>query len=462
MAKKISLFSLVMLIVASVDSIRNLASAALFGPSLIFFYLLAALIFLLPTAFVSAELASLFDEEGGIYHWVRKAFGEKWAMVAIWLQWVNTMIWCPTILAFIAGVAAYLIHPDLADNKFYLMGGILIIFWSLTLLNLFGLDVSARLSAICGILGTLAPILLLIALGCFWVAKGAPLQIDLTIRSIFSPGAQYWVSLVAIAASFLGMELAGVHVGDIRNPQKNFPKAIFFSSSIVLSTMLLGSLAIAFVLPAHEINLVAGSMQAIAYFFKSFHAEWLTPIVTVLIVIGSTGGLINWVISPAKGLLHAAEFGFLPPFLRIKNRNGVASNILLVQALVVTLVCSAFLFVPSVNGFYWFLMALSTELYMVMYILMFLSALRLRNRMERKKGSFQIPGSKKGLWVMTLFGLFGCSLTIVVSFVVPPHIEIGSKGAYATLIGASNVIALLPVFLFFRYKKNQAIEKHRT
>ncbi|MBM3191944.1 MAG: amino acid permease, partial [Chlamydiae bacterium] len=120
MYKKISAFSLALLIIAAIDSIRNLPSAALFGSSLIFFFALSALLFLFPTALVAAELTAAFPKEGGVYHWIRLAFGEKMGMIAIWLQWVNTMVWYPTILSFIAATMAYLIDPSLADNKTYL------------------------------------------------------------------------------------------------------------------------------------------------------------------------------------------------------------------------------------------------------------------------------------------------------------------------------------------------------
>src|ERR1700683_2627598 len=104
MTKKISFFSLVILIVAAIDNMRNLPAAALFGSSLPFFFVFSAIVFLIPTALVSAELSAAFPEKGGVYHWVDMAFGKKWAMAAIWLQWINTMVWYPTFLSFVAGV----------------------------------------------------------------------------------------------------------------------------------------------------------------------------------------------------------------------------------------------------------------------------------------------------------------------------------------------------------------------
>ena len=109
MHKKLSLLSIIMITVVSVDSIRNLPAAAKFGEVLITFYVLAAIFFLIPTALVSAELSAKFQCSGGIYTWVKNAFGEKFGLIAIWLQWAENVIWCPTLLSFIAGSVGYVI-----------------------------------------------------------------------------------------------------------------------------------------------------------------------------------------------------------------------------------------------------------------------------------------------------------------------------------------------------------------
>ncbi len=391
MQKKISLFSLVLLVIAAIDSIRNLPSAALFGSALIFFFIFSAVVFLIPTSLVAAELSATFPEKGGVYHWIRTAFGEKTGMLAIWLQWINTMVWYPTILSFIAGTAAYLIDPTLAQNEVYLVSVILIVFWCLTIVNLFGLHISARVNGLCVLIGTMFPMVLLVVLGAIWFFSGQPRQIVVTSETVL-PSLSHstnWISLIAIMAGFVGMELSGVHVNDIRNPQRNFPKAIFYACLFILISMLLGSLAIAYVLPAGQINLVAGVMQVFTNFFDVFNMRWCIPILTLLIVIGSIGGMTNWLISPAKGLLHAAEYKFLPAFFAKKNRYGVASRILIAQALLVSIFCSVFLLVPSINAFYWFLTALSTELYMIMYLLMFCSSRPFASQIRRSSQNLQ-------------------------------------------------------------------------
>jgi glutamate:GABA antiporter len=459
--KKIPLFSLVLLIVAAIDSIRNLPASALFGSALIFFFIFSAIVFLIPTSLVAAELSATFPEKGGVYHWVKTAFGEKWAMVAIWLQWINTMVWYPTILSFIAGTAAYLIDPNLAQNKGYLIACILVVFWGITLINLRGIHMSARVNSICALVGTIFPMFFLIVLGAVWVFGGNPVQISLQPDTLFPSLTQStnWVALIAIMASFLGIELSGVHVNDIAKPQHNFPRAILYSSLFILFSMIFGSLAIAFVLPEKEINLVAGVIQVFSNLFDAFGIRALTPVLTILIVVGSIGGITNWLISPAKGLMHAAEFGYLPRFFIRKNKHAIPQNILICQAVLVSLVCLIFLLVPSVNAFYWFLTALSTELYMIMYVLVFLSAWRLHHKYIDRPKVFKIPGGDYGMWTTCLLGLFGCLCTIIVSFFPPDNVNIGSHTRYILMICAGNVLSIAPVMLFYFYKKRSTRER---
>ena len=451
MKQKISLFSLVLLVVAGIDSIRNLPATAIFGSSLIFFFLFSAVIFLIPISLIAAELSSRYPEQGGVFHWVRHAFGEKAGLFAIWLQWINTMVWYPTILSFIAGTAAYLFDPALAQNKGFLVSVILVVFWGLTLLNMKGINVSARINSICSVIGLLLPMTFLILLGVIWVIMGKPIQIDFSANQIFPTlaGSENWISLIAIMASFLGMELAGVHVGDIANPQKNFPKAMGWAVLILLFTMIFGSLSIASVIPQKEIRLVDGIMQTFTQFFTAFHIPWFIPILTLLIIVGSVGGMINWLISPAKGLLQAAEYGYLPPFFTKKNAEGVPVRILISQAVLVSLVCLAFILMPSINAFYWFLTDLSTELYMIMYILLFSAAYKLGRPKEAL--TYRIPRGSRHL--MCLLGLFGCGLTIFVGYLPPEGINVGSGLRYGILIALGNVVLIAPALLLMLYKK---------
>lgn len=453
--RSIGLFLLVMLITGSIDSIRNLPTTALFGPSLIFFFVFSAIVFLIPAGLISAELSSTWIEQGGIYDWVRMAFGEKIAIIAIWLQWINTMAWYPTILSTIAGFLAYLIDPALAENKLYLVSVILIVFWSLTLINFRGVHSSARFASFCGVIGMILPMALIIFLGILWTTQGKSSELHFTAENIL-PNFHHtnsWISLTAIMTSFLGMELATVYVRNVVNPQKTFPRALLISVCMILFTMVLGSLAIATVLPTSDIHLVAGVIQAFEAFFAQYHILWLMPILTALLLIGSTGQMINWMISPAQGLLRAAQHGYFPNFFAKENKRAVPTRMLILQAVLVSLMCFAFLFMPSVNGSYWLLTALSTQLYMIMYLFMFLAALRLRYKYPLQIRTFKISGGKLGMWITSLLGIFGTIITLVVGFFPPDSINVGGKLHYEIIFSFGIIVMILPVVFLYGYKK---------
>jgi len=453
--KKISLFTLILFIIGSVDSIRNLPTTAIFGSDLIFFLLASALLFLIPCALLCAELATMHQEQSGVYAWIKQAFGSQYAMIAIWLQWINTMIWFPTILSFIAGVALHLMAPQFANNPYVLMSIVVTVFWLLTFLNLRGIRISSRFAAICALLGMAIPLGFIIFLGFLWVYEGHPLMIHVSPRHLIPHFSEQnsWISLTAIMASFLGIELTAVHLKDIKNPEKTFPKAMLLATIFIVFTMLAGAFSIAIVIPPQQLSLIDGVMETFTYYLQNYHFTFLIPLMGAMILIGSVGSLINWMVSPAKGLLQAAEDGFIPHYLQFLNGAGVPTRLLFLQGILVTFICSAFLFMPSVNASYWLLTDLSTQLYMLMYLILFAAALMLGLSMIKTRPLLFVPGGKVGLWLLTLFGMMGVCLTLVVGFIPPKVLDIGGIFRYEVIFGVGMVLMILPgAFIAYYWK----------
>lgn len=442
-------FALVMITIGSVDSIRNLPATALFGTSLIFFFVLAGIGFLLPCALVSGELASAWHSHGGVYVWVKKAFGEKLGFFAIWFQWIENVIWYPTILSFVAGTIGYMISPSLASNRFFLVSIILCAFWGTTFINLMGMKSSAKFSNFCGVAGLIVPMSLIIALGVSWIALGRPLQLNFTWHHLIPNLHQgnLWVSLTGIMMSFCGMEIATVHASDVKNPQHTFPRAIAVSTVIILLTLILGSLAIAIVVPNNSISLVAGIMQAYHAFLSAYHLNFLLPIAALCLIVGGLGGVSNWIIAPTRGLMIAARDGHMPRALHAENKHGAPKLLLLIQAVIVSLLSAAFLLMPSVNGSYWLLNALAAQLYMLMYILMFAACIRLRHKHPEQVGAFKIPGGMIGVSLVAGMGIISCLATIVVGFFPPHSLQIGSIHHYDAYIITGLLCMSAPPFI---------------
>lgn len=452
----LTLFSLTLITVVSVDSIRNLPATALFGSQLISFFILGAIFFLIPCALVSAELASGWPKQGGIYIWAKEAFGDSVGFMAIWFQWIENVIWYPTILSFVAGTLGYLIDPTLANNKYFLMGSILVAFWGSTFINLKGMRSSALFSNLCAIMGLLVPMTLIIALGIFWFFSDHPVQVHFTTADILPHWSDpnIWVSLTAIMLSFCGIEIATVHANDVPDPQRTFPKSLAYASAIILGTLLFGALSIAIVLPSSDISLVAGIMQAFDAFFKAYHLTFFMPLIALMLIFGGLGGLSNWIIAPTKGLLVAAEHGHLPRSTRKTNQHGAPTFLLIIQAMLVTLLSAVFLFMPSVNGSYWLLTALTSQVYMLMYIIMFATGIFLRIKAPNQNRHFSVPGGKIGMFIVGGLGIIGCVITLAVGFIPPEGIDVGTRSNYPWILVCGLMIMALPP-LVLHHKKGK-------
>ena len=447
----ISLFAMVMLMTGAVDGIRNLPAIAIFGEQLVFFFIAAMFLFLLPTGLISAELCKQFKQEGGVYVWAKSAFGGGVASLVIWLQWINTMVWFPTSLSALIGTVAYLINPSLVQHPLFLVLLSVSVFWVMTLINLKGIQHSSKIAAIASSLGMVVPMCIIIGLSLFWVILHKPLAITLDYHAVVPPlnSIGTWSSLTAIMGAFLGIELATVHVKKINNADKLFPRALMIAVVIIVLTMGFGSLGVALVIPHQSIVIVSGTIQAIKALFVGFHVPWLADVVGGLLVLGSLGAMINWLISPANGLAQAARGGYLPKRLGHENRHGVPSNILILQAIVVSVVSTGFFLLPTINASYWLLFDLATEAYLLMYVLMFLTAVKV---ILRAKTIYLVPGGKVGALVVSVLGLVGCLIALVVGFFPPSNINVGSSLHYVLFFGLGVLIMCIPAVGLNIYK----------
>lgn len=465
MKKTLSVISLVMINVIAIDSLRTLPMGAEYGFSLVFYYLLAAVTFFMPVALVAAELATGWPETGGIYVWVREAFGKKIGFITIWLQWFYNICWYPTIMSFIAATLAYCIDPNLINDKTYMLVVISVFFWASTLINFFGMGVSGMVSTVSAILGTLVPMAFIILLGGVWMFIGKPLQVDFTWKSFFpSTGSiNNLVLLTGMMYGLVGMEMSASHAAEVKNPQSDYPKAALWSGIIILGTLIFASLAVALVVPASQLNIISGLLQAFDVFLQSFHLGWFTPILAILMVCGALGSVNAWILGPSKGLLVASRDGCLPEILTKTNRKGVPVTVLLIQGGIFMALCSVFLFMPTVSSSFWVLSAVTSILSLFVYIVMFAAALRLRYKYPKVKRAFIIPGGKPGLWISCLLGLTSCILTAIIGFFPPAQIPVGNTLTYELILFTGVLLGcLLPLGLYhlnLKFNKNQAVIK---
>ena len=254
---KFSVATLAIMNITAVVSLRGLPAEAVYGPSSAFYYLFAAIVFLIPTAMVAAELAAMFsDKQGGVFRWVGEAFGPRTGFLAIWLQWIESTIWYPTVLTFGAVSFAFIgmngtADAALASNKIFTLVTVLAIYWIATFIALKGLGWVGKISKIGGLVGTIIPAGLLILLGIIYIATGGQNHMDMSQG--FFPDLTKFNNLVLASSIFLfyaGMEMMGVHVMEVNDPSRNYPKAIIIGSLATVAIFVLGTFALGFIIPA--------------------------------------------------------------------------------------------------------------------------------------------------------------------------------------------------------------------
>jgi amino acid transporter len=440
--KVLGFFQLVMINVIAVDSIRTLPFSAVYGLSLVFFYLLAAALFFIPTALVAAELGTGWPSRGGVYVWVREAFGKRVSFVVIWLSWIYNVLWYPTIMALIAGTCAYFFDPTLAENRLYMCFAVLGLFWAATLINCLGMKASTIFSTLGALVGTIFPMVLIIALGAIWLFQDKPMQISFSWSRFFPTGAQSanLAFLTSVLFGLLGLEMAATHAAEMRNPAKDYPRALWVSCAIILATIVLASLALAIVVPNRELNLATGVMQAFAVFAESYRLSWLLPLMAGCVVLGGLSAVGAWIIGPTKGLLVAAEDGTLSSCFGRTNRHGVPTAILLTQAGLVSLLCLLFILLPTVNSSYWLLSVITAQLALIAYMILFAAAVKLHHSKPDVRRHFTIPGKRWGVWSVCSLGALCCFIVLLFGFLPPAQVPFHNVLLYELVLAGGIII----------------------
>lgn len=454
----ISTGAMTIMIITTVVSLRGLPSQAEFGIQSIFYYLFAAIFFLIPFSLVCAELASTYTHSGGLYRWVSEAFGPRWGWSAMYLEWQTLVIWFPAVLMFAAVSLAYIFWPEsfdarLSANKLYTLIVVLAVYWITNFIAFRGMKSSKILSTLGGLFGTIVPGAILIILGVAYLCMGKPIM--LTHESFF-PDFTKIGTIVLAASIFLfygGMEMNAVHVQNMKNPARQFPRAMFLAVAVIVLIFVFATLAIGFVVPAKDINLLASLLVAYNDLWAAVGVPWLGNVMALLITFGVVGQVSVIIAGPSTGLVAVGESGYLPRSLQKVNRNGVNKPILYVQAIFVSLLSLVLVVLPSVESAYQVMSQMATVIYLILVLMIYFAFFRLRRTQPQKPRGFRVPGGKSGEWVVGGVGVLGAVVAMILSFFPPSQINTGSPVVYVLIILCGAVVFFcLPLIVFAKRK----------
>ena len=461
MEKKPSLnvFLLTLINIATILSIENWPFLAEYEFSFLFYLIVTAFVFFIPISLVSAELASAWPERGGIFIWVRKAFGQRLGFFAVLLLWISNLVWFPTILSYFSVTFSYAFaYWDLNPLWLHFLS-IGLISTSVILSHKFGIRFMGRLSSLALLFGTLLPGLLIIFGGFYWVLSDQPFQIECSWAAFWPKFAKIddLVFLTGILITFSGIEINAIHAKEVDQPHRSYPRAIFFSGIAIFLFSLLGTFSISIVVPREKIDLVSATMETLSHYLFYFEIGWLLPILALSIGLGGIGGMTVWIAGSNQGLLTALQEGDFGFKSFANSKKDYSFRLMAVQALLALALSTVGFVMPDMNGFYWILTALSSQLYLFMYLLMFAAAIFLRLKEPDAHRPYKIPGGKLGMISVAGAGLLSSFFGFAISFIPPSQIETGNIFVYEAfflLIWA----LLLWVGFFYRREKGRVFQ----
>jgi amino acid transporter len=446
-----------MINITAVMSLSSIAYMATIGLQNVAFFAFAAILFFIPSALISAELGGMLtNNNGGVYTWVSKAFGKNSGLVAIWMEWFNNIIAAPASMAALVATFAYVGFPELAHNATAMFLLLLLVTWVMTLFNFLPIGKVAILSIIGGSLGMILPGVLLIICAIYWLLSGAPLQVSFSTAGDWIPTMSFatFALLVKVLGSYSGIQAVSFHTRNVKNPRVNIPISMLITVVIIFCITTLASVSLASIVPSADRNALNGLIQAIALVMHRLNLDWLAHIISLFICVGMLAGVSIWILSPARGMQEVAAQGLIPKVFARTNKHGMPTGVLLIQAVICSLLATLFLLMPSIEAAFAMIVALTGQFTIMMWVLVFASALRLRYIAPDLERPFRVgkTGNMAMIFWATL-GIIACSCGFFLGLFPPKFSHVQNIGNYVILMIIADIIIIAVPFIYIKFRK---------
>jgi amino acid transporter len=390
--------------IAAVLGPRWIAAAAHNGSSSISLWVLAAVLFFLPTALIIIELSTRYPAEGGLYVWSKEAFGDFHGFVAGWAYWIYTFFYFPGLLTASVAMSVYIGGPKyawLAASPRYLLWASLGLLATAVLFNIIGLDIGKWLQNAGGV-STYVPLVMLVGIGTYLALhRGSATHFSWksTLPVWNWDTVNFWSN---IAFAFTGMELVCAMSEEIREPRKTFPRAIYASTGLIAVIYILGTMALLWLLPAEQIDPRNGVFGGISFGSAALGIAWFGMLAALLVTVGNAGGVGATVAGVARVPFVAGIDHYLPSYFgKIHPKWKTPYISILIQAVISAAILVLSQINATVIGAYQFLVSMSVILYFIPFLYMYAAAIKLAHRPDRDAGgqAVLVPGGKPGIWI---------------------------------------------------------------
>lgn len=432
--------------VCAILIVDQLAASAAIGVQSIFWWLLTLALFFIPYGLITAELGSAYPQEGGIYAWVRRAFGRRWAGRTAWLWWVNVAFWMPSVYILFAGVLAELVAPGMSLPVKILVT--LALTWLTVGINIVALDVGKWAPN----LGAVFKVVIMLAIGLGGVAYALRHGVanSFTLEAIRPSWGASLAFLPVILYNFLGFELMSGAGEEMENPARDVPLAITLSGLLIAVFYILATTGMLLALPVGEIGLINGLTDTFRRLFGQGPAgQAMVTVLGAMALYTFLANMVTWTIGANRSAAEAAERGDLPAvFAKLHPTYKTPASAAVLGGVIATAVLVLYgLLAKSAEDFFWTTFAFSSVVFLLPYLLLFAAFLRLRNIDPGAPRPYRVPGGDVGAIALTLICMAFILQALVFFIYKPGAFELTyalsvAGGAVATVIVGEVLVRL--------------------
>ncbi len=432
---------IVLFTVSAILLLDTLTAAASIGASSVFWWIALGIVFFVPFAMICAEMGCTYPEQGGIYAWIRDAFGSRWGSRASWFYWVNTTAWIPAIFILFAGVFRQLFFPDMSLGLQITMGVVLI--WVAMALNIVTLNIGKWIPNV----GAILKIVIFAALigGAILYTQQHGMANEITLETLtpnWSSSAQY---IPAIVYGMLGFELVSASSEEMKNPARDVPISIFISGAIIIVLYTAATIAVLAALPAGEIDLVEGLIATLHSFFGGTELGQIAVAalgIAALFTFFSNG--VTWALGCNRAAAEAALEGELPKLFAIESRSrGTPIGAAIAMGVFASVTLILYGFLAESNGeLFWDLFAFSAVIFLLPYLAMLAAYIRSRLVDVDRERPYALPAGR----IVAIACAVICILTLTLSIVFFMYTP-GEGIQWPVVFGAAALIGIGEVLI---------------
>jgi amino acid transporter len=453
--KALKIFDMTLFTVCAIMVIDTLAASATIGASSITWWIITLILFFIPYGLITAELGSTYPEEGGIYVWIKHAFGQKWAARSTWYYWINVALWMPSVYILFAGMFAQLFMPDM--SLWWQIGIGVIMTWFTVWIDSITLETGKWFPNIGAAFKVI--IMLVLGIGGIVLAIKNGVANDMSVQALTPTWDAGLAFLPVILYNFMGFELMSGAGDEMKNPKRDIPIAIVTAGLLIAFFYLLSTTGILLALPIEKLGLVSGIIDTLkAILGETGFGAVMVTILGIGALYTFVANMITWTMGANRTAAQAADEGELPAvFGRLDpvNKTPIGANI--ITGIVSTFVIVLYGFMAgSAADLFWTLFKFSSIIFFLPYLLLFPAFLKLRKKDAAVERPYRMPGNHTfAVIVATICEIF--IVQAIVFFIWVPGQEL-SGDTVPVLIGMALTILIGEIILIVCGKKKVTTE----